>query len=173
MPWRVLAFALGVWLLQQSAVLPAPTLLTLLGLGGGVLMFLRRHSVALVGAVLLGFVWAGGFAHWRLADALPAESEGRDIEVTGVVAELPQRFERGEACVVAGEHGDFFSRMFHAGQFRQGDRLVGGQIGHVGVSVLRGSKDTTSGGEFVQPFDALAGDGSEQIADPAVSRDDE
>lgn len=95
MPWRVLAFALGVWLLQQSAVLPAPTLLTLLGLGGGVLMFLRRHSVALVGAVLLGFVWAGGFAHWRLADALPAESEGRDIEVTGVVAELPQRFERG------------------------------------------------------------------------------
>lgn len=95
MPWRVLAFALGVWLLQQAAVLPAPTLLAALAVAGGLLFLPRRRGLALVGAVLLGFAWAGGFAHWRLAEALPAEWEGRDIEVTGVVAELPQRFERG------------------------------------------------------------------------------
>jgi len=27
LPWRVLAFALGVWSVQQLAVLPAPTFL--------------------------------------------------------------------------------------------------------------------------------------------------
>jgi competence protein ComEC len=103
MPWRVLAFALGVWLLQQSAVLPAPTLLAVLAVAGGVLFLPRRRGLAWVGAALLGFAWAGGFAHWRLADALPAEWEGRDIEVTGVVAELPQRFERGVRFVFAPE----------------------------------------------------------------------
>lgn len=97
MPWRVLAFTLGVWLLQQVAVLPAPTFLALFGVIGGALWFARGRwqGLALIGAALLGFAWAGGFAHWRLADALPAEWEGRDIEVSGVVAELPQKFERG------------------------------------------------------------------------------
>lgn len=103
MPWRVLAFALGVWLLQQSAVLPAPTFLAVLGVAGVALSFLRWRAIVLIGAVLLGFAWAGGHAYWRLADALPAEWEGRDIEVTGVVAELPQRFERGVRFVFAPE----------------------------------------------------------------------
>lgn len=95
MPWRVIAFALGVWLLQHCAVLPAPTLLAMLAVAGGVLFLPRLRGPALIGAALLGFAWAGGLAHWRLADALPAEWEGRDIEVSGIVAELPQRFERG------------------------------------------------------------------------------
>ena len=103
MPWRVLAFALGVWLLQQSAVLPAPTFLAVLGVAGVALSFLRWRALVLIGAVLLGFAWAGGYAYWRLADMLPAEWEGRDIEVTGVVAELPQRFERGVRFVFAPE----------------------------------------------------------------------
>lgn len=98
MPWRVLAFALGVFLLQQCAALPAPSLLVALG-GAGTIAWLfgwrRRIWLGIGGAALLGFVWAGGCAHWRLADALPAEWEGRDVEVTGVVAGLPQRFERG------------------------------------------------------------------------------
>lgn len=106
MPWRVLAFALGVWLLQQSAVLPAPTLLAVLAVAGVVLFLPRLRGLALIGAALLGFAWAGGFAHWRLADALPAEWEGRDIEMTGVVAELPQRFERGVRFVFAPETAD-------------------------------------------------------------------
>ena len=91
MPWRVLGFALGVWLLQQRAVLPELTVLAVLAGLGIALSFVRWRALALIGAALLGFVWAGGFAHWRLHDALPAAWEGRDIEVTGVVAELPQR----------------------------------------------------------------------------------
>jgi competence protein ComEC len=95
MPWRVIAFALGIGLLQQCAVLPGLIILGALAVAGVTLSFLRFRGIALVGAALLGFVWAGGFAHWRLADALSAEWEGRDIEVTGVIAELPQHFERG------------------------------------------------------------------------------
>ncbi len=98
MPWRVLAFALGIWLLQQRAVLPAPTFLAAMAVAGSLLWLAgrqRRRWLSIIGAALLGLAWAGGFAHWRLADALPVEWEGRDIEITGVVAELPQRFERG------------------------------------------------------------------------------
>lgn len=98
MPWRVLGFALGIFLLQQVAVLPAPTWLAATAVAGAGLWLAGRRRyqpLAVLGAALLGFAWAGGLAHWRLADALPAEWEGRDIELTGVVAELPQRFERG------------------------------------------------------------------------------
>ena len=56
---------------------------------------LRSTCCFAVAAFLLGFVWAGVTAHWRLHDALPAEWEGRDIEITGVIASLPQPFERG------------------------------------------------------------------------------
>ncbi len=103
-PSRILAFALGIWLLQQCAVLPAPTVLAALGVAGVLLFFPRRRGLALIGAALLGFVWAGGCAQWRLADALPPAWEGRDIEMTGVVAGLPQRFERGVRFVFEPEH---------------------------------------------------------------------
>lgn len=95
MPWRVLAFALGVWLLQQCAVLPAPSLLAALGLGGGALLMSRWRGLAVFGALLLGITWAGAFAHWRMHDELPVEWLGRDIEMTGVIATMPQGFERG------------------------------------------------------------------------------
>jgi len=98
MPWRVLAFALGVLVLQQVAVLPAPTFLLAVAVVGALLWLAawrRWRFLSVVGAALLGLAWAGGFAHWRLADALPAAWEGRDVEVTGVVTRLPQRFERG------------------------------------------------------------------------------
>lgn len=96
MPWGALAFALGVWLLQQTAVLPAPTFLVAGGMAGLLLVLQRRYrGLILLGFCLLGFAWAGGFAHWRMSDALPVEWEGRDVEVVGVVADLPQRFERG------------------------------------------------------------------------------
>ncbi|MDP1982039.1 MAG: DNA internalization-related competence protein ComEC/Rec2 [Sulfuritalea sp.] len=105
----VIAFAGGIWLLQQQAVLPGGAWLA--GLGAVSLMALLlcrraqesalapRRSAGLLlllpAAALLGFVWAAGFAQLRLADELPAALEGCDIELTGVVAGLPQTLERG------------------------------------------------------------------------------
>ena len=113
MRWWILAFALGVWLAQQQASLFAPPLLAGFGvaaLAGAVLAWWLRKKSALAGrrwfaaigggcgllaACGLGFVWAGAWAQWRLADVLPAANEGRDIQIVGVVAGLPQRIERG------------------------------------------------------------------------------
>src|SRR5690349_10732738 len=49
----------------------------------------------LAGFAALGFAWAAALAHGRLADRLDPALEGRDIPVSGVVAGLPQSFERG------------------------------------------------------------------------------
>ncbi|MBS0353398.1 MAG: DUF4131 domain-containing protein [Proteobacteria bacterium] len=61
--------------------------------------WLRMQTVAKA-LLLLATVLAGwGFAAWRaelrLADSLPMALEGQDVTVTGVVAGLPQDFERG------------------------------------------------------------------------------
>lgn len=47
-------------------------------------------------AFLAGFMWAAGFAYWRLSDALPAEWEAKPIQVVGAVSSMPQRLENGE-----------------------------------------------------------------------------
>ena len=95
----ILAFAVGVAGLQQIPELPAPSVL------GGLFVLAvltlvwaaaRRHSLPrAAAALLLGFAWAGLMAQQRLAEALPVANEGRDLEVVGVVASLPERFERG------------------------------------------------------------------------------
>jgi competence protein ComEC len=96
----ILAFALGVGLLQQQAELPEIAWAWVL-LPAAVFTFLLWRCEAdfffIAGKVLLiasflgaGFFWAATFAQWRLADALPHEWEGRDIQLIGVVAELPQ-----------------------------------------------------------------------------------
>jgi competence protein ComEC len=96
-------FAVGVWLLQQQAELPDMRYAWLLALAPPCLALraARRQSVrtiasALIGisALAAGFFWAAAFAHVRMADALPAGWEGRDIELIGVVATLPQPYER-------------------------------------------------------------------------------
>lgn len=97
----ILAFTGGVWWLQQQSALP-PTawfamLLPLLAL----LFLARRHAalfrcVLLACALLAGFLWAAGMAQVRLADVLPTESEGTDIQLVGVVASMSQLHERGE-----------------------------------------------------------------------------
>lgn len=46
-------------------------------------------------AFAAGFFWAGAVAHTRLADDMPKEWEGKEIQVVGVVAALPQVSERG------------------------------------------------------------------------------
>ncbi|MGB9094068.1 MAG: DNA internalization-related competence protein ComEC/Rec2 [Gallionella sp.] len=97
-------FALGVWLLQQQTSLPAFGWAWLLLVFPVALLVpnrpcaLRAARMLLFAAFALGF----GFYHaaWRaeqrLAIALPGEWQGRDIEVTGVVADLPHRFEQGQ-----------------------------------------------------------------------------
>jgi competence protein ComEC len=97
----ILAFASGIVLLQAQGELPAgATIVALAALGLCGFLFFRRvprlRLLSLVGCALLGFSWAAWLAQQRLADQLPAVWEGRDIELAGVVAALPQRFERGE-----------------------------------------------------------------------------
>jgi len=97
---NILAFALGTALLQQQAVLPKIAWAWVLLPGGAAAFLLWRCRIsilALAGKTLFvvtflvaGFFWAAAFAQWRLADALPHEWERRDIQLVGVVAELPQ-----------------------------------------------------------------------------------
>lgn len=100
---KIVFFAFGVWLLQQQAKLPdlryAWALLAIvpaLALSRARAQTLRYVGKALLAgaALVAGFMWAASVAHVRLADALPAEWEGRDIELIGVIASLPQASER-------------------------------------------------------------------------------
>lgn len=105
----ILSFVLGTLWLQQQTVLPEPARL-LQGFCLAVTLFaLALHGTAshrkafraagYLGMVLAGAVMGAGWAGWvataRMADALPAEWEGRDIELVGAVAALPQRHDRG------------------------------------------------------------------------------
>lgn len=99
----VIAFALGVWWLQLQPLLPDIAAAGWLLLPAVVALLLWRSGTAgrwLARLCLLllaaggGFFWAAWLAQARMADALPAEWEGRDITVIGVVAGLPQAYDR-------------------------------------------------------------------------------
>src|SRR5216683_2035487 len=92
MTLTALAFAAGAALLQQQAQLPGLAWLVLLPLCIG-LAVLRWRGAA-VFALASGLLWAAACAHWRMADWLSPELEGRDLEVVGVVAGLPAPGER-------------------------------------------------------------------------------
>jgi len=107
---QILAFAVGVLLLQVQPELPAWSGWAWLG---GVLVLPRlywsRPAVvlpALIGCLALGFAWAVWRAEIRLADELPAAWEGRDVAVLGVVATLPQEFGNGQRFEFAVEQVD-------------------------------------------------------------------
>src|SRR5437764_1472128 len=103
MRFAALGFTLGVWLLQHRPELPGAGWLALYfafaaiaGVG-----FSRRVSPivaaggAFIGFAALGFAWAAVLAELRLSDRLDTALEGLDLPVSGVVAGLPQAFERG------------------------------------------------------------------------------
>src|SRR6267378_15640 len=92
MTLTALALAAGAALLQQQAQLPGLAWLVLLPLCIG-LAVLRWRGAA-VFALASGLLWAAACAHWRMADWLSPELEGRDLEVVGVVAGLPALGER-------------------------------------------------------------------------------
>jgi competence protein ComEC len=99
----VLCFVAGAWWLQQQSELPGPTWTWAAGLciaaaamrPAGIAVRLTRLALVGAGCFALGFAWAAWCAQSRLADALSPEWEGRDITVVGVVAGLPQVYERG------------------------------------------------------------------------------
>ena len=94
-----LSFAFGVWFLQQMETLPAlpvywPLALLCLLLPRTLTPLLRR-ALLLSCAALLGFSHAAFVAQAHLADSLPDAWQGRNISLTGVVAEMPRVHERG------------------------------------------------------------------------------
>lgn len=115
------AFALGVVVLQRQAALPgaiAWTIGAILLAGCTVLgaWCLRcrptRTTVAFgwmlcaFAACIAGFGYAAVRAEWRLSDRLPAEWEGRDIVVTGVIRGLPVVDDTGVRLLFAVESND-------------------------------------------------------------------
>jgi competence protein ComEC len=87
-----LAWAVGAALLQwQPALPPAWWALSLPVLG---LLAFRKPRTVFVFTFALGFLWAALLAHYRMADWLAPELEGRDLQVVGVVAGLPATGER-------------------------------------------------------------------------------
>lgn len=101
---NVLAFALGVIILQCQAALPGVAcqgpaavlglaLLAIFGRGRGGPW---GRGLALVACLALGFAWAAWRAEVRLGDELAEAWEGRDVEVVGVVAAMPQAFSQGQ-----------------------------------------------------------------------------
>ncbi|MDR2788052.1 MAG: DNA internalization-related competence protein ComEC/Rec2 [Candidatus Accumulibacter sp.] len=103
----ILAFAAGILFLQFQAALPGPVAVAVFAaVGVGGLFVVSRCAAGVSGmprslllcvcALLLGFAWAAWRAECRLSDRLPEDWEVRDIRLVGVVAALPQGFERGE-----------------------------------------------------------------------------
>ena len=97
---NILAFAAGIIALQMQPELPPAGLWALAGglLALPAMRWPRARPGPLFGVLAclaFGFAWAAWRADIRLADALGAEWEGRDVELVGVVATLPQDFSQG------------------------------------------------------------------------------
>lgn len=99
-----LSFLLGTLFLQQARFLPDPRI-ALAGVAALLALGLTRRAGAravllLVAGAFLGHGLAAWRAQSRLADELPFAWEGRDSELVGVVADLPQPKERGTRFVL-------------------------------------------------------------------------
>ncbi len=115
-------FALGVVWLQQQAMLPgwrggiglgiAACLLaciavwSLRSLSGGARQVRAGWCAVWLAAFCIGFGYAAWRAHARLAFALPAAWEGRDIDVRGHIKGLPTRNDDGVRFLFAVESAD-------------------------------------------------------------------
>jgi competence protein ComEC len=99
-----LSLVAGTWLAQQQPVLPSP--IAWCGLPGSALLWwaLARtrvsrvacDSAACLAVALAAFVWACAWGQAGLADRLSPALEGRDVDLVGVIAGLPQRIEHGQ-----------------------------------------------------------------------------
>jgi len=92
----VLAFLLGVLLLQQFTFLPAGYWILLAALSAFLieLFFVKKYRFfRYFSAVLLGFSWAAWYVHVLFSWSLPAELEGKPMLVSGYIASLPNTTE--------------------------------------------------------------------------------
>ena len=118
------ALALG-WLagtlwLQTRSDLPPPMLSLLLPIAGALalaafallinpLKATHRFSrpicmlALLIAGSSLGAGWSSHMARHRLSEALPPELEGKDLQLVGIIASLPNRFDDGQRFVFAVE----------------------------------------------------------------------
>ncbi|MEI7456279.1 MAG: DNA internalization-related competence protein ComEC/Rec2 [Nitrosomonadales bacterium] len=93
-------FTVGVYLLQRQAQLP--DFVWAWCLAGAILLPLTRQHRLIRPLLIAGVACGIGFFHaaWqadiRLSDSLPAEWQGRDIDVVGIIAQLPHQTERGQ-----------------------------------------------------------------------------
>ena len=118
----LLSFAAGVLVLQWQPELPSTAstevaaviaLVSAIALHAAVRKVASQRRVpslrvfatlvALVAAFAVGFAYAAARAELRLSDALPAEWEGEDIALSGIVDDLPQLSERGARFAFAVE----------------------------------------------------------------------
>ena len=97
-----LFLVLGVWLLQQQAMLPDFAYSWLLLIYPLLLIKKIRFTRFMLTALFacgLGFYHAAWQAEQRLAASLNPDWQGRDIQVIGVIAELPHRHQGGQRFV--------------------------------------------------------------------------
>jgi hypothetical protein len=92
MTLALLAFSAGVLLVQLQPELPPVEWVWVFPVA--LLISVLKEKARTPAALVLGFCWALGLAHLRLADRLAPELEGRDVTVVGVVASLPATGER-------------------------------------------------------------------------------
>jgi competence protein ComEC len=127
----VAAFAAGTLALQSAPSLPewpvaalGITLLLASYFTRGAPVSLRVAAALTTGAIL-GYGLAAWRAQERLAEELPRAWEGRDIEITGVVASLPQATSRGTRFVLDVERvatpGAVVPRSISLMAYRRGD----------------------------------------------------
>ena len=104
-----LGWLAGTGWLQSQAALPA-AMMAVVACAAGVLLLVvalcgRPANRRIAFVLALAFLAAGSFAgagwsalraHWRMEDALPEALEGRDLQVTGIVASLPDDVGRGQ-----------------------------------------------------------------------------
>jgi len=101
---NVICFAAGVWWLQMQPQLPFPhwwwlaapvALAALIAVKcERTALLVVRRTLAAAAFAVCGFLWAAWLASGRLAQAVPEAWEGADIQLVGVVASMPQPYER-------------------------------------------------------------------------------
>ena len=139
----VAAFLLGACALQREESLP---LVPFAPLAAAVLLAVplvpRRAAwarLALIAAAGLaaGYGWAAWRAAERIADALPPALEGRDIEIVGVVASLPQAGDKAVRFLFHRETGEGAPRVLQLAWYPPAPALEAGQRWRLTVRLKR------------------------------------